>query len=114
MRNLEYVLPMIGILLSIGLAISYIEAAWNGFDAGFQFLPAMGSAGLLLVVGVLLFPRTIGMALTPIAMLTPVAFAIALIRVGLANAFAVLSIGLGAIVVAFLIGSLRPDSTGNY
>jgi hypothetical protein len=103
---------VIGFLVSIGLAISYIGLAWNGFESDFQFLPALGTGAVILIIGVFLFPRTVGIALTPTSMLTPVAFVVAWVRLGIADALLVLLIGASAMLGAFIIGTIRPDSTG--
>ena len=103
---------VIGFVLSIGIAISYIGVAWNGFESDFQFLPALAVGGIVLALGILLFPKTVGIALTPTSMLSPVAFVIAWIRLGIEDAAIVLLIGLSALLGAFLIGALRPDATG--
>lgn len=105
---------VIGFIFSIGLAVSYVGAAWSGFESDFQFLPALGVGGIILVIGVFLFPKTIGIALTPTSMLTPIAFGIAWVRQGLSHAVIILFIGIGALLGAFLIGAMRPDATGNF
>jgi hypothetical protein len=105
---------VIGFILGIGMAISYIGLAWNGFETQFQFAPALASGGILLAIGVFLFPKTVGIALTPTSMLTPIAFVIAWVRLGISDAAIVLLIGVGAIVGALIIGMLRPDATGRF
>ncbi len=105
---------MIGFVFSIGIAISYIGLAWNGFDSEFQFVPALIAGGAVLVIGVFLFPRTVGIALTPTSVLTPVAFILAWIRLGLVHAVIVLLIGLCAVAGTFIIGALRPAATGRF
>jgi len=101
---------MIGYLLGIGLALSYIGLAWNGFESEFQFLPALGTGGVILAVGLFLFPRTVGIALTPTSLLAPVAFVVAWLRLGITDALVVLLIGVGAMIGAFIIGAVHPEA----
>ena len=103
---------MIGVLASIGLAVTYITTAWNGFSDNFQAGPAIISFVVALVVGIFLFPKTIGVALTPTGMLSPVCFVIAIFRVGVGTGFAVLGIGVAALLGTWLIATVRPDAVG--
>jgi hypothetical protein len=106
---------MIGIIGGIGLLFSYLGAAWSKDDAGSYFgsgfLPIFGSFGLMTVIGIFLFPRTIGLWFTPMSFATPIAFLIALFREGFAYAFFILAIGFAAWIVTQIVGSLRPDAT---
>lgn len=107
-----YTASVIGGLMSIGLAISYIGVAWNGFDAGFDLTFVLFAGLFYLLVGIFLFPRTVGVAVTPTGFITPIAFVIALFRLSVADSFAVLGLGFAALLVGWLIGKLRPDATG--
>jgi hypothetical protein len=62
---------MLGGIAGIGLVITYLGAAWSGpgaegnlFDSG--FLSGLGAIAILCLIGVFLFPRTVGMAFTPV------------------------------------------------
>lgn len=107
-----YAERVIGGLLSIGFSISYIGTAWSGFDSGFDLLPALFGWLVYVLIGVFLFPKTVGMSVTPVGLLTPVAFVIALFRLTFSDSLAVLAIGLAALFTGWLIGKLRPDATG--
>ena len=108
-----YTERVIGGLLSIGFSISYIGIAWNGFDSGFELLPALFGWLVYLLIGVFLFPRTVGMSVTPVGLLTPIAFVIALFRLTFSDSIAVFALGLAALFTGWLIGKLRPDATGH-
>jgi len=101
---------MIGALFSIGLAIGYVATAWNGFSDEFQ--PGSAVIGFLVVfvAGLIFFPRTTGIALTPTGLLTPVCFVIALFRVGPGTGFAILGIGVAALLGGWVIAAVRPDA----
>jgi len=107
---------MIGFLAGIGLLFSYLGAAWNvDTSEGSLFSSGIGGAfvilGTLTVIGVFLFPRTIGMAFTPMSFATPLAFLIALFRQGLSYSLFILAVGVGAWLVTFIVGRIRPDAT---
>ena len=107
---------MIGFLAGLGLLFSYLGAAW-AVDTSSESLFSMGllwglgSLGIFTLVGIFLFPRTIGMAFTPMFLATPVAFLIALFRNGLSHSLFILAMGIGAWLVTFIVGSIRPDAT---
>lgn len=107
---------MIGFLAGIGLLLSYLGAAWtidtsedSLFGAGLG--GAFAILGFLTLVGIFLFPRTIGTAFTPMSFATPVAFLIALFRHGLGYALFILAVGIGAWAVTFIVGIIRRDAT---
>lgn len=107
---------MIGGLAGIGILFSYLSAAWQGnlssndlFGSGYA--ETLGTFGITAIVGILLFPRTIGMAFTPMSFATPFAFLIALVRVGFEHAIFIAICGLAAWLITFVIGVLRPEST---
>lgn len=103
---------MIGVLASIGLAMTYIATAWSGFSDDFQLGPAVAGFVIVFVAGLIFFPRTVGVALTPTGMLTPVCFMIAIFRVGLGTGIAILGIGVAALLGTWLIAAMRPDAVG--
>ena len=110
MRDLIIHVPVIGGLASIGLAVAYIATAWNGFSDEFQPGSAVIGFVVVFVAGLIFFPRTTGIALTPTGLLTPVCFVIALFRVGLSTGFAVLGIGVAALLGGWVIAAVRPDA----
>ena len=106
---------MIGTAAGISLLIGYLRAAWNG-NAGSGFYDsglAVGFVGIafFLVVGVVLFPRTIGLAFTPPIFVTPVAFIIGTIRHGFIFGLSMLLLGLGSWLITLIIGKIRPEAT---
>ena len=94
---------MIGFIAGLGLLFSYLGAAWTvDTTEGSLFSAGLGGAfailGVLTIVGIFLFPRTVGMAFTPMSFATPIAFLIALFRQGrlkLLGIFSALSITMG-------------------
>ena len=107
---------MIGLVVGLGLAISYLGAAWtpNTFEGSLFNLGFFGALAVLTfftLIGIFLFPRTVGMALTPMSFVTPVAFLIAFFRYGFTYAIFILGIGVSAWLVTLVIGKLRPDAT---
>ena len=107
---------MIGGIAGIGLLFSYLGAAWTvDTSENSLFSAGLGGAfailGIFTVVGIFLFPRTVGMAFTPMSFATPIAFLIALFRQGFGYSLFILAIGVGAWLVTFIVGTIRPDST---
>ena len=107
---------MIGFLAGLGLLFSYLGAAWTKtadessfFGSG--LISLLVTLGVLTLVGVFLFPRTVGMAFTPMGMSTPIAFVIALFRQGFSYSLFILIAGLAALSVTMVVGKLRPDAT---
>ena len=107
---------MIGFIAGIGLLFSYLGAAWSVDESPDSIFSAgLGTFLIFLavvtVVGIFLFPRTVGTAFTPMSFATPVAFIIALLRNGFSYSLFILAIGIGAWVVTFVVGMVRPDAT---
>jgi len=107
---------MIGFLAGIGLLFSYLGAAWTADTSEDSlFSSGLGGAfailGVLTIVGIFLFPRTVGTAFTPMSFATPVAFLIALFRQGIGYSLFILAVGIGAWLVTFIVGLVRPDAT---
>ena len=107
---------MIGGILGILLAISYLGTAWTGpgngdtlFNGG--FVPGLVVIFIVGVVGLFLFPRTVGMMFTPVTFATPIAFVLALINSGIQFAFVMAGFGIAAWAVTFIVGKVRPEST---
>lgn len=107
---------MIGFIAGLGLLFSYLTAAWTvDTTEGSLFSLGLGGAflvlGILTVVGIFLFPRTVGMAFTPMSFATPIAFIIALFRQSFGYSLLILAVGIGAWAVTFIVGLVRPDAT---
>ena len=107
---------MLGGFLGIILGISYLATAWSGpgngdnlFDGG--LLPGLASIFIIGLVGVFLFPRTVGMMFTPVTFATPIAFILALLRSGFGFALVMVGFGIAAWLVTFIIAKVRPEST---
>lgn len=107
---------MIGFIAGLGLLFSYLGAAWTVDTSGDSlFSSGLGGAfailGVVTLVGIFLFPRTVGTAFTPMSFATPIAFLIALFRQGFGYSMFILALGVGAWMVTFIVGSARPDAT---
>ena len=102
---------MIGLLWGLGLLFSYIGQAWGGTDSTDGFVPMLSFFAISTLVGLVLFPRTVGMALSPMFMATPVAFVISLFRHSFTYSLTILAIGLIAGLAQFTIARIRPDAT---
>lgn len=107
---------MIGLIAGLGLLFSYLGAAWIvDTSEGSLFSSGIGGVfailGMVTLVGIFLFPRTIGTAFTPMSFATPVAFLIALFRQGFSYSLFILAVGIGAWAVTFIVGTIRSDAT---
>jgi hypothetical protein len=107
---------MIGFVAGIGLLFSYLGAAWSVDTSpdslfGSGLAGAFAILGVVTVVGIFLFPRTVGTAFTPMSLVTPIAFIIALFRNGFSYSLFILAVGVGAWLVTFIVGIVRPDAT---
>lgn len=107
---------MIGGILGLGLVISYLATAWSGpgegdtlFNGG--FLVGIQAIAFLCLVGVFLFPKTVGIALTPTSFALPIAFVLGWIRNDFTYGLVMLGFGVAAWAVTFIIGKVRPEST---
>lgn len=107
---------MIGFIAGLGLLFSYLGAAWSVDNSETSlFSSGIGGAfailGIVTVLGIFLFPRTVGTAFTPMSFATPIAFLIALFRQGFGYSLFILAVGVGAWLVTFIVGMVRPDAT---
>jgi hypothetical protein len=107
---------VIGSILGIGLVISYLATAWSGPGEGDTLFNGGFVPGLLVIfgiglVGVFLFPRTVGMMFTPITFAAPIAFVLGWISSGFVYGLVMLGFGVAAWSVTFIIGKVRPEST---
>jgi uncharacterized membrane protein YiaA len=107
---------MIGSFLGLLVGFAYISVSWDGpfskdsvFDSLYwtNFLWLAG----LLVVGIFLFPRTIGLMFTPVIFILPVAFFISLFRHGFLFAISQALLGIAGWLVTISISRFRPEST---
>jgi len=107
---------VIGFIAGLGLLFSYLGAAWSGDTSESSlFSSGVGGAfailGVVTIVGIFLFPRTVGTAFTPMSFATPIASLIALFRQGFGYSLFILAVGVGAWLVTFIAGMVRPDAT---
>lgn len=98
---------MIGGIAGIGLLITYLGAAWSGpgaegnlFDSG--FLSGLGVIAVLCLIGVFLFPSTVGMAFTPPGLASPIAFVLGWISSGFIYGLVMLGFGVAAWAVTLI------------
>ncbi len=101
---------MIGLLWGLSLLVSYIGQAWGGDNSLSGLGPALTFFGISTLVGVSFFPRTIGMALSPMFMATPIAFVISLFRHSFAYSMAILTVGILAGLAQAVVAKVRPES----
>jgi hypothetical protein len=105
---------MIGGLAGIGMLISFLGVAWSGPDSDSPFgsgvLFGLAIIGFWFLLGVFLFPRTVGMAFTPPAFATPIAFLIGWVKNGFTHGLTMLALGAACFLAQFLIGMLRPEA----
>ena len=107
---------MLGGILGIGLVISYLATAWSGPGEGDTLFNGGFVPGLVVIfgiglVGVFLFPRTVGIMFTPITFATPIGFLLGWISSGMGFGLVMLGFGVVSWAVTFIIGMVRPDAT---
>lgn len=107
---------MIGSIFGIGLVISYLATAWSGPGEGDTLFNGGFVPGLIVffgigLVGVFLFPRTVGIMFTPITFATPIGFVLGWISSGIGFGLVMLGFGVLCWAVTFIIGKVRPKST---
>ena len=107
---------MLGGILGILLTISYLASAWTGPGDGDTLFNGGFIPGLLIIfglglVGVFLFPRTVGMMFTPITFTSPIALVLGWLSSGIVYGLVMLGFGVAAWSVTFIIGKVRPEST---
>lgn len=99
---------MIGIILGIIAAIGFIGAAFSG-----DYTWIAGLSGMLLILtlaGVFLFPRTIGLMLTSVQFVSPIAVIGGGITQGWGMFWATLGLALGVTIAVMVIGLFRRDA----
>lgn len=107
---------MIGNLFGIAIFIGYLGEAWSGKSTGDNFFNGGLATGLgfilgAAILGLVLFPRTVGFAFTPASFLTPICFLIGWVRHGLGFGFQMLAFGIAMWLTTFVIGHIRRAST---
>ena len=107
---------MLGTLIGIGLAISYLGAALGSqpeSDNLFanSILAGLGTIAILTLLGIALFPRTIGIAFTPPLFVSPVAIIGGWIKHGSSVGFSMLIFALALWGSTQLIARIRPEAT---
>ena len=107
---------MIGFFGGLAFLFSYLGAAWSKDETGSSFFgsgigPVLLALAIFAIVGIFLFPRTVGMMFTPMSFATPVAFLIAIFRNGFGYSLFILGVGIAAWLVTFVVGTFRPDAT---
>jgi len=107
---------MIGGFLGFLVGITYISTSWNGPYSQDSIFDTMYWTGLLwiggmMLLGIFLFPRTIGIMFTPVIFLLPIAFLISLFKHGFMFAFSQILIGIAGWIVTLVISRFRPEST---
>ena len=101
---------MIGTIWGLSLLVSYISQSWSGSDSIAGFAPTIGFIVGSTLIGLIFFPRTVGMALSTLFMGTPVAFVISLFRHSFGYSFAILAVGLAAGAAQMAIAAVRRDA----
>lgn len=106
---------MIGLVFGALFAFSMVSAAWTVDTSGANLSSTLTSLatliGIFTVIGVLLFPRTVGTAFTGAVFATPVAFVVALFRNGFTYALSILFVGIAAWIIVTIIAKMRPNAT---
>ena len=107
---------MIGGLLGFGLAWIYIQSSIEGLAPdetpfGAVFWQGLLILGVCLLIGVFLFPRTIGIMFTPAIFIAPVAFLIGFFKFGFMFGLSQLIFGVAAWGITQIISKVRPKST---
>lgn len=107
---------MIGTLIGIGLAISYLSAVFGNApeDTGIfsgSLLAALGGLAVLTVIGLILFPRTIGIAFTLPLIVSPIAVIGGFVKHGLNSGLSMFIIAVALWGSSQLIARVRPEAT---
>jgi hypothetical protein len=106
---------VIGLVFGGIFAFSMISAGWTVEASGTSLSSTLSGlaalVGIFTVVGVFLFPRTVGTALSGAVLATPIAFIVAIFRNSFSYALALLLTGFAAWVIVTIIAKIRPDAT---
>ena len=93
---------ILGFLVGVGMIFS----AWSGDLEPWGIFAFI----LLALIGVLLFPRTVGTFTSGVMFLSPLAILSGLISGNTESAFSALVIGIGAFATQWIVGKFRPES----
>jgi hypothetical protein len=94
---------MIGGFLGFFAGIGIVISAWQGTLEPWGF----GFFAIAAVVGVVLFPMTVGIFMTNIMIFTPIALLAGLITGNGDSALVALGLGVGAFITQFIVGAVR-------
>jgi uncharacterized membrane protein len=107
---------MIGTLVGIGLAISYLSAVFgstteesNLFSG--SLLAGLATIAIFTVVGLTLFPRTIGIAFTFPLIVSPIAIIGGFVKHGIYSGLTMLIFAMALWGSSQLIARMRPEAT---
>ena len=96
-----------GSVLGLFIGLGLISSAWSGDLESW----GLGLFIALAVLGIFIFPRTIGTFATAIMFLGAIAIIAALINGNSDSALTAFGITLGAALTQFIVGKVRPEST---
>lgn len=106
---------MIGTIIGLGLAFAQISTAWNAGNDGDLFdeslLFGLGIIAAWTLIGIFIFPRTVGFAFTPVLFTTPIAFIIGWARQDFLHGFKLLFLGFSCWIATIIIAKIRPEAT---
>lgn len=96
-----------GSILGLFIGLGLISSAWSGELESW----GIGLFIVLAVLGIFIFPRTIGTFATAIMFLGAIAIIAALINGNSDSALTAFGITLSAAITQFIVGKVRPEST---
>ena len=106
---------MIGAILGLIVSWTYVSTSWTGpysqdsiFDA--LYWSTYYWMGGFLLLGIFIFPKTIGIMFTPAIFLLPFAFFISLFRHGFLYALSQFLIGLAGWFITLAVGRFRREA----
>jgi hypothetical protein len=107
---------MLGTLIGIGLALGYLSAVFGSTQENTNLfsgslLAGLATIGLLSVIGLTLFPRTIGIAFTFPIIVSPVAIIGGFVKHGLSSGLTMLIFAIALWGSSQLIARVRPEAT---
>ena len=107
---------MIGTLGGIAVAIAYFGAAWdarldeeNWFNN--SLIGVFAGIAVLTIVGIFLFPRTIGFLFTPSVFIAPVCFLVGWFRHGISHGATMILFGFLMWVSTQIVAHTNPSAT---
>lgn len=97
---------MIGFIIGVILASNYVGIAWTGTPIEISMFAVL----IVIGIGIILFPRTVGIAFTPMAIAAPFLFVISWAKFDLSYALQVFLLGAVAWLVTFVVSIIRKDA----